>query len=533
MAYDIDASGTWIVSLQRGRLLQQRLDALSAPARVLGAHQNAGLTLGPWRDRAVTGDSGGEVRIWNIPAARLERTLKSPADARSIALDPKARFLATGPGGGMSPRSRYLFDLAAPPTAEPVPLLGGEYGYLNALGFSPDGSWLASVNIGNVTLWNMRGSRSIVLGRQEPPFTILAFTRNGDLLSASDNGPLRRWPLSFAAGAGVQTLWSQPGAPIGFSVMEIDPAGRFAVLAVRRPGKVLVVPLDGSKPATYQVEARPGAIVQPVNYKLDPSGRFLAVRILSIGHPELNAIRTLDLATGDERTFDTHAKGGERCEEAGSANEGIAVPVWLRDGRLVSDGDAGLRVWDLATGASRLLRPCRKSPPDAFSLLASPDSRLVLRLDPADQTGLASSLSVFDLTSSATREITSHANRLWSFALDQSGMILVTGGLDGVVRVGPVTGEEPHLLFGHAGPVSSVAVSPDGRWIASGSDDGTIRLWPMPDLSKPPLHTLPHDALLAKLKPLTNLRAVRDPSSDTGWKIEFGPFPGWKDVPTW
>jgi len=109
----------------------------------------------------------------------------------------------------------------------------------------------------------------------------------------------------------------------------------------------------------------------------------------------------------------------------------------------------------------------------------------------------------------------------------------VTGGLDGVVRVGPVTGEEPHLLFGHAGPVSSVAVSPDGRWIASGSDDGTIRLWPMPDLSKPPLHTLSHDALLAKLKPLTNLRAVRDPSSDSGWKIEIGPFPGWKDVPTW
>ena len=118
-------------------------------------------------------------------------------------------------------------------------------------------------------------------------------------------------------------------------------------------------------------------------------------------------------------------------------------------------------------------------------------------------------------------------------ALDRSGTVLVTGDADGVVRVGPLTGEEPHLLFGHTGPVTSVAVSPDGRRIASGSDDGTIRLWPMPDLSKPPLHTLPHDELLAKLRSLTNLRAVRDPASDTGWKIEVGPFPGWATVPNW
>ena len=38
---------------------------------------------------------------------------------------------------------------------------------------------------------------------------------------------------------------------------------------------------------------------------------------------------------------------------------------------------------------------------------------------------------------------------------------------------------------------------------------------------------------LAKVKSLKNLRAVPDPSSDTGWKLEVGPFPGWKTVPTW
>lgn len=51
--------------------------------------------------------------------------------------------------------------------------------------------------------------------------------------------------------------------------------------------------------------------------------------------------------------------------------------------------------------------------------------------------------------------------------------------------------------------------------------------------SKPSLDTLPHDELLAKLRSLTNLRAVRDPASDTAWKIDIGPFPGWANVPEW
>ena len=55
----------------------------------------------------------------------------------------------------------------------------------------------------------------------------------------------------------------------------------------------------------------------------------------------------------------------------------------------------------------------------------------------------------------------------------------------------------------------------------------------MPDLSRPPLHTLPDDELIAKLKTFTNLRFVRDEDSATGWKLEVGPFPGWETVPTW
>ncbi len=530
----VDPTGTWIFSMQGGRIVQQRLDALTGPERTVGTHDgNARVWVGPWRDKVATGDSGGEVRIWDVPAARVERTLKSPADARQIALDPAGRFIAVGPAGGMSPRSQFLFDLLAPRSAEPVPLLNSEVNYLNAMTFSPDGSWLASMsNPGPATLWNVTGPHPVVVGRQKPPFAAVAFTRDGRLVSTSDEGVVRVWPLAAAAEDGMREIWSRPGALLGWS-LDIDTGGRFAVVCERFAGKVLLVPLDGSPASVHQLKVAPGGGPVAGYTTLDPARRRLAVGYVDLGNPAAASIRILDLATGLERSLDSHARGHDGCERKGGTGEGSAVPVWLPDGRLVTDGDAGLRVWDLETGTSRQLRPCKLMPGNGIQLVATPDSRTLLRLDLVSATGETSTLTAFDLPAGTTREILSHGNRLECFARDPVGTALVTGGADGVVRVGPLTGEEPHLLYGHTGPVVSVAVSPDGRTIASASDDGTIRLWPMPDLSKPPLHTLPHDELVAKLRSLTNLRAVRDSASDTGWKIEVGPFPGWAKVPEW
>jgi hypothetical protein len=100
------------------------------------------------------------------------------------------------------------------------------------------------------------------------------------------------------------------------------------------------------------------------------------------------------------------------------------------------------------------------------------------------------------------------------------------------VRVGRSDGSEPHLLFGGnvGGPV---AVSPDEKWIAAATGS-EIRLWPMPDMSKPPLHTLPLPELLAKLHELTDVQVVGDGSAPgKGYRIDTGPFTGWKTAPTW
>jgi WD40 repeat protein len=126
-----------------------------------------------------------------------------------------------------------------------------------------------------------------------------------------------------------------------------------------------------------------------------------------------------------------------------------------------------------------------------------------------------------------------HGNYVARVAFDPTGKFIVTGDTNGVVRVGPITDEEPHLLLGHEGLIQTVAVSPDGRWVVSGYNDNTTRLWPMPNLDQQPFYTLPYEKFLDRLRALTNLRAVPDEISSTGYTLKPGPFPGWKTVPTW
>lgn len=104
-------------------------------------------------------------------------------------------------------------------------------------------------------------------------------------------------------------------------------------------------------------------------------------------------------------------------------------------------------------------------------------------------------LLVIDTSTGQRRTIRSHGTDIVSLDLDPSGELLATGDSNGTVRVGRVDGSEP-------------------------------------DLSQPPLHTLPHDVLLSKLDSLTNLRVVEDPAAPSGYMIDLAPFPAWTDVPT-
>jgi WD40 repeat protein len=234
-----------------------------------------------------------------------------------------------------------------------------------------------------------------------------------------------------------------------------------------------------------------------------------------------------DVETGESRRFDLPPPLGPAGERWG-----VQSLSFVGESGLLTAGEGGIRRWDLATGRSELMV---KNQVDAVAeMAASADGRtVILHEDFMGMTGQCYPVQLVRQGDGGTRALTEFGDCVQSVALDPSGVVAATGDREGVLRVGRVDGEEPHLLFGHEGAIRYVALSPDRAWVASAGEDGTLRIWPMPDLDRPPIHTLPHDELMATLRSLTNIRVVRDPESPRGWTVALDRFPGWKETPAW
>jgi WD40 repeat protein len=405
-----------------------------------------------------------------------------------------------------------LWPMAAPADAEPIFLAGGwgGSGANSPLEFHPQGQWLATPSSEDgLAMWPLKRPYPAVIRRHGGAVFSVVFGPEGRwLASGSTDGTVRLWPLEGDV--------PSPG------VVLFEPEEReyIARLAASPDGEWI---LAGTQSSGVQLLSRGGEPARTL-----PGGRyyngvaFSADGRLAAAHGSVS-IRVWDLVSGDE-VADHEVEQDERA-----ASERLH---FTGDGRLLWLGKSGLLSWDPGTGERALLYQGRFG-----DFAVSADGRRVTIVDVGDRESgwpiIPGRASFLDLETGGVTPLETHGERVVTVGLDPAGTIVVTGDLDGVIRVGPVTGEEPHLLLGHERGVFDLAVDPFGRWIASGSDDTTVRLWPMPDLSKPPLHTLPREELIAKLKTLTNLRVVRDEESATGWKLTHDPFPGWETVPTW
>ncbi|MEJ2189403.1 MAG: hypothetical protein P8Y93_08275 [Acidobacteriota bacterium] len=407
-----------------------------------------------------------------------------------------------------------VWSLRSPADSEPMILRRGEAGLNRMVGFDPSGEWLAVSGTNGLTFWAIKRPYPVEINRYEERVGNLVFGPEGRTLATSSvdgRGSVRLWNLDDEVIPAAQLLYAARPHAYGIAA---SPDGMSILVGTQQRGAQLVSSSQGDD------RALPGSVPWVWGVAFSPSGRYAAAH--GIGDDgSSRRIQVWDLST--DRLIKSFESGENGLYSAHSI-------LFTDDNHLLSGGRAGLRMWDLNTGDVETLY---RHPVDRFAFSSSKRRVLVSKAGPTmGSLSTHGSASIVDLDAGTKHPMPEHHDRITAVAMSEDGDIAVTGTADGVIRVGRVGGGEPHVLLVDADEIFDLAIDPKNRWIAVAS--GTqIRLWPMPDLSKPPLHTLPREELIAKLKTLTNLRAVRDEDSSTGWKIEVGPFPGWETVPTW
>ena len=492
------------------RVYIRSLDDWSAPPRRLFELTSdvADLALSSDGGRLAASNAGGGIEVW--PTGRgakgPERVFQAPGTA-GVSLDRTGRQLAASGLIQGHPTVR-LFDLEDPPGTEPFVVTRGDSpGSQSGVVFDPSGRWLNTASGLQMEMWWIGGVRPRVMSYPDT-VTTFAFTPDGRwLLAGFSDHTIHAFPMR--SGDEPRTV-SRTG-PFQRNGLAVHPSGRQVAVGLTR-GKLLLADLENgrSEPlAGFSERTSIGAVAFGAN------GRLLAAAA-AVGPRVEKVLRVFDLSDHSVRVFGPLPGTGEG-PLGGVRSVAFAAHQFVV---AVVDG-SGLVSVDLQSGAIRVMG-------------AEPNTSLQLGPDGESGVGLqtskaGTSVVPFRMNGGPTRALASYENPT-ELALDPTGMLIAAGGIDGTVRVGRMSGGEPQLLLGHRGAIRALAFSPDGRYLASASADFTIRIWPVPDVFRTPLHKLPYEDLLTRLRAYTNLRAVADGSA-IGYALKPGPFPGWATPP--
>jgi len=521
----LDSNSQALVYTQGRAVYIRSLENWSLPPRIIVEAETPvrDLALSPDASHVATTDASREIRIWSTTARALipERTLLSPAAVIGLGFDHSGRWLFASSFERGYP-TVALFDLMASDAVGPIVLNKADTNSLGGIAFDPSGNWLATAHGSEVAFWPVAPAQERVL-RGELGTPAVVFSPDGTrLFTLSATRAVEERPLR--AGIRPRTLvpGSLAGAPRRF--LTRDPLGQ--LLAVSGGGGHLSVVRrdDGS---VRMLRGFPeNMLVGRAAFSED--GRLLAAGLLG-GPAKEKVVRVWDLVSGEIRSFGPMPGAGDQL------TGGIGSVQFVgRDRLYASIVGTGIASIDLASGTNRLVVPTQS----IGTMVVSRDGRFGIGTS-AGQEGQAargnSPVLRFSLDDGSIEPLLSYGNRVTAVALDPKSSLIATGSSDGTIRIGSTSGAQPHLLVGQEGEgaIYSLSFSPDGQWIAASGESFAIHVWPVPEVSTPPLHRRSHDDLLALLRTHTNLVALPDATSSTGYKLDTGTFRGWAKLPQW
>jgi WD40 repeat protein len=188
---------------------------------------------------------------------------------------------------------------------------------------------------------------------------------------------------------------------------------------------------------------------------LTPDGRY------ALSGSNDRTLKLWDVATGQSRlTFRGHT----------GPVHAVAISPDGRDA-LSGSTDATLMLWDMTSGQPRLLFGKHEGP--VYAVAITPDARHVLSASRDEK------LRLWELrTGQLCATFTSPQGPLHAMAITPDGSWLLAGSTDGSLNMWDLrSGQFCRAIVGHQGPVIALAITPDGHHVLSGSLDGTLRLW--------------------------------------------------------
>jgi hypothetical protein len=333
----------------------------------------------------------------------------------------------------------------------------------------------------------------------------------GSIITCGYTGGFRRWRLAFPDQRAIEAPFDQCVAAA------VAPDGRHAAAGFSDP--FLISLLDGTARKLMD-----GGGEMFTGAAFDSTGEIVAASFRT-SDPREPAIRVVDLRTG--RVDDLMIRGGTAGDVPANSM------AFGADGTLYTGGDGGIRRCNLAVKTCTTWRAT-----NVAKIALSGNRRFLLAAMFKEGRGMGTSrgeLVLFDLHTGTERAIPGFGTEMTHLAINHTGTTIAAIDRARTLTIAATTGDRRYVIpraGSFVGGPSGLAISPDDEWVGT-SIGPEIRLYPMPDLSQPPLHTVPLDELMSRLDAMTNARAVPDPASSTGYKLEAGPFPGWRKQPRW